>query len=190
MKKTISLLIAIIICLSFLGCVSNKTNATVETPVYTPVPRFGQVKGLITWKYNDFVGIRGDNNAKVMLIPKNNNTKAYDNSRAVMLYPGEYESGILVAKCDGYGNFDFGDRVPVGQYQCLIISWNTTDQFRFNYEESWNKTITSTFGPYFSDEDLETLMLFIGYKKFYVRNINVETGRVTNITEDFGITYI
>ena len=151
---------------------------------------FGQVKGQVTWKYNKYVGTRGDDGAKVMLIPKNANTKDYDNNLAAMFLSGTYDSGIIVTKCDGYGNFDFGDRILEGEYICLIVSKNTTAAGRFNNEENWKSQITSTYGKYFSDEDLETLMLFMGYKSLASGTISVEKGRVNTITKDFGYTYI
>ena len=151
---------------------------------------FGQVKGQVTWKYNKYLGTRGDDGAKVMLIPKNADTKKFDNHYAAMFLSGTYDSGIIVTKCDGYGNFDFGDRIPEGEYICLIVSKNTTAAARFNNEESWKSQITATYGKYFSSEDLETLMLFMGYKSLASGTISVEKGRVNTITKDFGYTYI
>lgn len=151
---------------------------------------FGQVKGQVTWKYNKFVGVRGDDGAHVMLIPKNGNTKNYDNSMAATLISGIYDSGIIVTQCDGYGKFDFGDRIQEGEYICLIVSKNTTAADRFNDEEKWKAQITATFGEYFSDKDLNTLMIFMMHKSLASGTIRVERGRVNTVTKDFGYTYI
>jgi hypothetical protein len=151
---------------------------------------FGQVKGQVTWKYNKYVGVRGDDGAKVMLIPLNAETKKYDNKSAAMFFSGTYDSGIIVTKCDGYGNFDFGDRIPEGEYICLIVSKNTTSASRFNNEENWKEQIKATFGKYFSEEDLDTLMICIGFKSLASGTIRVEKGCVNTVTKDFGYTYI
>ena len=98
---------------------TNNGNSTASSNVNKG---FGQVKGQFTYQYNNYVGTRGDNGAKILLIPKNNDVKSFDNKTAALGVSGEYESGILVKKCDGYGNFDFGDSVPAGEYVCIVIS--------------------------------------------------------------------
>ena len=125
-----------------------------------------------------------------VLIPMNNSVKCYDNHSAAMFLSGTYKSGIIVTKCDGYGNFDFGDRFPEGKYIILIVSKNTTAAGRFNNEENWKTQITNKYGSYFSDEDLDTLMLFMGFNSLASGTITVEKGRVNTITHDFGYTYI
>ena len=151
---------------------------------------FGQVKGTITWKYNKVLGTRGDDGAKVMLIPIGKNTKDFDNNLAAMLISGEYDSGIIVAECDGYGNYDFGNNVLEGEYICLIVSENTTEESRFKNEGSWKSLIEIYFGDYFSTEDLETLMVFIGYNSYSYKVVDVEKGRTKTVSHDFGYTYI
>ncbi|MBQ3869456.1 MAG: hypothetical protein II777_02825 [Clostridia bacterium] len=151
---------------------------------------FGQVKGQITYQYNKYVGTRGDNGAHIVLIPKNSNTKNYNNSLAAMFITGTYESGIIVTKCDGYGNFDFGDSVPEGNYIILVVSKCTTGSAYFNNKSGLEAAIADRFGKYFSSKDLETLTIFIGAQNYATGDITVEKARVNTITKDFGYTYI
>ena len=150
------------------------------------------VNGLVTYQYNKFVGTRGDNGATVMLIPANNEVKNYDNHSAAMLLSGTYDSGIMITKCDGYGNFSFGQTVPMGDYHVFIISKNTTSSSRFADEEQWEDDIEDAFGDYFSDDDLDTLKTFIGYKKLSRDYTNFGDYKYQEISfsVDFGYTYI
>lgn len=150
----------------------------------------GRVSGQLTYQYNKFVGTRGDNGATVMLIPRNDNVKNYDNHRAAMLLPDTYESGIIVVECDGYGNFDFGNSVPVGEYILVAISNETTSGERFEDEVFWKFLIDSGFGNLFSDEDRESLYLFIGYSDWTIEILTIEPNDDIRFTHDFGYTYI
>jgi hypothetical protein len=104
---------------------------------------------------------------------------------------GEYESGIIVRICDGYGKFDTGlNVVPAGKYLALIVSGNTTSGQRFNDPEGWEEDIREEFGAYFSESDIKTLMLGIGYKKISITTLDMKAGESWTLSEDFGITYI
>lgn len=152
--------------------------------------KYGTVESCITWKYDQFVGTRGDDGATVVLIPKNTGTKSYDHELAAMLAAGNYESGIWVVKCDGYDNYSFGNRVPTGNYMYLIVSNNTTMGYRFNDEERWEQSINNMFGSYFSKSDLKTLKLLIGYNSYSYGFIEAEKDSICRLSKDFGYTYI
>ncbi len=151
---------------------------------------YGRVYGQLTYQYNKFVGTRGDNGATVMLIPYNNEVKNYDNHKAAMLLSGTYDSGIIVKECDGYGNFDFGNSVPVGKYILVAISDNTTSAQRFDDEEFWKFLIDGSFGNLFSDDDRETLYTFVGFSDWTFEILTIEEGDSINFTHDYGYTYI
>ena len=173
--------------LSLLQVETSNDNSSVSSNVSKG---FGQVKGQFTYQYNKVIGTRGDNGAKIILIPKNSNVKSFNNGLAVSGISEEYESGILVKQCDGYGNFDFGDSVPAGEYVCVVISKNTTSSGRFNNETSWKKDIKSRLNEYLSESDLDKIMLTMGYQSIVIDDIEVENGKVLTLTNDFGYTYI
>jgi hypothetical protein len=146
---------------------------------------YGRVKGEFTYKYNDFVGTRGDAGAKVVFIPKNTALKEKDNHYAMMLMSGEYDSGIIVKECDGYGRFDTGEEViTAGDYIVIVVSKNTTRNGKATVDE-----LRSYLGSYISDTDLETLALFMGFSKAVIDDLTVKEGYVHTISHDFGITY-
>lgn len=152
---------------------------------------YGTIQGTVTYKYNNYVGNRGDSGAIVILFPNmtSYNTKKYDNSRACLGMPGDYESGIKVKKCDGNGNYVF-DNVPVGKYYILIISAATTDGGAFDNKASRESWIKGNFSDLLSETDIEKLILEIGYQKIYTENVDVLANRTHTISKDFGITYI
>lgn len=179
--------------LAFYGLPANEyklvfsDDLVTENPNGNQIVSKGQVKGQITWQYNKFIGTRGDNGAKVLIIPANDKVKTFDNHEAAMFLTGTYDSGIMVTKCDGYGNFDFGD-VPAGKYIMLIVSQNTNSMERLLDENSWISDFKMYYGDSFSDEDLEKLILFVGYQKYDFDYITVEDGKIVTITHDFGYT--
>lgn len=146
---------------------------------------YSQVKGEFTYKYNDFVGTRGDSGAKVLFIPKNTALKAQDNKSAMMFLSGKYDNGIVVEKCDGYGKFDTGDEViTAGEYVVIVASANTNSSGKITVDQ-----LKQYLGDYISDTDLETLALFIGYSKCVIDTMELKKGYVHTISNDFGITY-
>lgn len=161
-----------------------KINVTEPKPGDIPVD-YSRVKGEITYKYNNFVGTRGDDGAKIVFIPKNTALKAQDNNMAMMLINGEYDSGIIVKKCDGYGKFDTGDEViAAGEYIVIVVSNNTTRSSAATAAE-----LRTYLGNYISDKDLDTLALFIGFNKVAIDSLTLKDGYVHTISHDFGITY-
>ena len=172
------------------GTSSGTSGGTSGGSVVSKPQGYGQVKGEITWQYNKALGTRGDNGAYVMLIPINDKVKTYSNSSAALFISGEYDSGIIVKKCDGYGRFDFGDSVPAGNYKVIIRSNNTTSEASFNNKAGLESELKKEFGRFFSDTDMEKFIVAIGYHKFATGEITVEDGYVNTITHDFGYTYI
>ncbi len=151
---------------------------------------YGQVKGQITWQYNKVLGTRGDNGAKILIIPINDNVKTFDNHEAAMFLTGTYDSGIMVTKCDGYGNFDFGSNVPVGKYIALIVSENTNSTERYYDENGWLEEFSMMYENSFSSKDFEKLVSFVGYQKYAYSYFTVEPDDTITITHDFGYTSV
>lgn len=168
-----------------------KNVGWLDQPITAENWGYGQVKGVVTWKYNKFIGTRGDDGAEIMLIPINPNVKYYDNRRAAMfLSSAKFDSGILLTEADGYGNYDFGNLVPAGDYIILIKSHNTTSSERFKDEATWESYLKFRVGDYFSATDFETLKIFIGYDSYSCSRITVKNGHVITKSYDFGYTYI
>lgn len=151
---------------------------------------YGRVTGTVTWKYNDYLGTRGDDGAEIILIPKNKNSKEYNNKSAAIGIAGSYDSGIMVAECDGNGNYDFGYSIPVGEYVYIILSDNTRSYSAIANLENWQSKIRDKFGNYFSSEDLETLVIHFAFKKYSSKDINITKGMEFPLSYYFGTTDI
>jgi len=149
---------------------------------------YGTIKGTITYKYNNYLGDRGDSGATVILFPSKSSVKNYDNARACLGITGSYESGIMVAECDGNGNYVF-DNVPIGRYYVFIISNATNDGGAFNNKEARNSWIKGNFSDLLNDDNIKTLTTLIGYNKIYAENIDVLANRTHTVSKYFGTTY-
>ena len=156
---------------------------------------FGEVKGLVTYQYNKYIGTRGDNGATIFLIPKNTALRESTNGRIFLQgTSGLHDSGVVVTHADGYGNFSFGNTVPAGEYVCYIVSKNTTSGAAFsinNNRDNYNAQITKDVALYLNKYDLYSLAMFgIGLNKYSSTDVSVRSGVAINLSIDFGYTYI
>lgn len=146
---------------------------------------YSRVKGEITYKYNNFVGTRGDDGAKVVFIPKKTSLKNKAEDSALMLIAGKYDSGIIVMKCDGYGRFDTGEEyIPAGDYVVIVVSKNTTARL----SQLSVSTLKPYVGSYLTDSQIETLSLFIGLEGCVIDSKTLQEGYEMTISHDFGLS--
>ncbi len=151
---------------------------------------YGSVAGTITWKYNNYVGSRGDTGATVILVPKGDYTiSLQDNSDAAHFREGRYENGIVVTKCDGNGRFDI-EHIPTGDYFIFVSSKNVTTREAFKDYKNYQAYVQLMALLYFSKDDLETLANSVNYYAIETGNITVYENSTTTFSHDFGITYI
>lgn len=167
-------------------CAKIKVTVDDTMPVSKPAPTdFGRIKGTITWQYNDFIGTKGDVKARVILIPNTEDVKNYNNIGIALNSGSEtLKSGIMIAECDGYGKYDFGNNVPIGEYTLVVVSnnaysWN--DFFNWT-EEEFNKV----FSRYLNEIDLEMFRFSVKNKKYELKSVNVEKDKTITFSYDFG----
>lgn len=181
-SKTLSILLALVLVLSL--SMPNTFTAEAKTK-----KSYGNIKGNITWQYNDYVGTKGDNGAYVALIPINGNTKKKSNKIFAMLMDTDGKNGIYSTKADGYGKYVIDD-VPVGKYMVFIVSKNTTSGDRFDDENAWLDTISDLFDSYINSTDMKTIQLMIGYKNYHIDTVTIKKNKTKTLSYDFGNTYI
>ncbi len=172
----------------------DDTKAKFVIPVTEPTAEdkeamveYSRVSGEFTYKYNNYVGNRGDDGTKVLFIPKNTELKTKDNKGAMMLGASDrkFDNGIFLEVCDGYGKFDTGiEYIPAGEYIVVVVSKNTRNSGQMTTE-----TLKSRLGNYISDADLETLALFIGFNKCAIDDMELKAGYEHTISNHFGVTY-
>lgn len=147
----------------------------------------GEVRAHVTYKYNKVIGTRGDDGAKVILIPKDPKVKEFDNNAAVVGVSGVHESGIVVGKCNEDGDWERSE-VQAGDYVALIISRNCNTM---RSSESLKAELTELVGDYLSAEDLDTLAVIIGLSELaYDDDLQVRDGYRNKLNHDFGYTDI
>lgn len=142
----------------------------------------GKVSGKITYKYNNYVGNRGDTGATIMLISKD--TESLDDGVALG-FTSYLPDGCFGTKADGDGNYSF-DGVPVGDYYVVVISRNTNKKSSTASEYDWGYGVCLMF----SENGRENALLSARVNKIDWSSISVKDGQTTTFSHDFGITYI
>lgn len=143
----------------------------------------GNMKGVITWQYNDFIGTRPDTGANIVLISKNKD-KNCDNSvfTITLKQNPNGKDGIYTAEADGYGNYEIDD-IPAGQYYLLIKSNKTRS----------NMTIDPNTAPIlqglFSENDWNKLQTTLKLNKYRLETVQIKPDKTIIESYDFGHTY-
>lgn len=153
------------------------------TPNENDSIKLGNIKGNITWQYNNYVGTRPDTGANIALIPTNL-SKDVDNSFFVLVLQqtSQGKDGIYTAKSDGYGAYEIQD-VPVGEYYLLIFSNNTNSDMTIS---DWDK---ERLKGVFSDKDWKRLESNLKLNKYELKTIKIEENKTITESHDFGNTY-
>lgn len=169
--------------------VSNTPNKPVEI-------KYGKVAGNVTYYYNSYRGNVADTGAMVYLLPKNGKAKNIpDQDYVTWTYPSTIlkeqlnNNQAYVAKVDGKGDYHF-DRVQSGEYLMVIISGKTSDGRWFDNKESYYATLTGVVKPYLSENNAKSFGESTTYHKNHAESITVYENDTTNVSYDFGITYI
>ena len=142
----------------------------------------GTVSGTITYKYNNYVGNRGDTGAVVYLISKN--VKSLPDSMGLGLTSG-CPDNVYATKVSGTGSYTFSN-VPAGEYYIVVISKNTNDNPSY-------VSGPATWGPaygLFSAKGQENALRNAKLYKTRNSSVTVYGNRTTDYSYDFGITYI
>jgi hypothetical protein len=145
---------------------------------------YGNLKGSVTWQYNNYIGTKPDVGAKVFLIPekfKNNNYKDLELFSMGITIPDK--SNLHFAKVNGFGGYEIQD-VPVGKYWILISSKNTTR----NMDET--TSFKPILLPLFGAKEYKTFELFnLSYSKHEYELIEIKKDKTLDFSHDFGNTY-
>lgn len=164
---------------------SNTTTKSSSTP--KKAEGYGNIKGTVTWQYNDFIGTKPDVGAKVFLIPTDFNYKNYKGSlTSFAVGINDDKNKLFVGKVNGYGTYEISD-IPVGEYLAIIVSKNTTRDFMEDV-------------PYYTKDVIEDLLGAKGYESFEIMNLNlskhdwstieIKKDKTFDYSIDFGNTFI
>ena len=143
---------------------------------------YGSVQGEITYKYNNYVGNRGDTGAIILLIAQD--VKSLPDRLGLGMM-SENPDKVYNTTANGTGAYSF-DHIPAGEYYIVVISKNTNENPDRVYE-------SRTWGPVlslFSEKGQSNAMLTAQTHKTRNDTITVYDKETTNFSYDFGITYI
>lgn len=144
---------------------------------------YGSLEGSITYKYNDFVGNRGDTGAKVILISKDVESLP---DRLGLGMMSENPDGVYNTEVDGTGSFRF-DHIPAGEYYIVIISKNTNENpDRVSGYRTWGADVMNMF----SEKGQENALLTAKTHKIRNDEITIYDQETSSFSYDFGTTYI
>ncbi len=138
----------------------------------------GMISGLISWKYNNFVGNRGDTGAKIFAV----NLEIHEPIDSLIdMNAPQGTNGIWISTADGNGNYKL-DKIPCGNYAVFVASNNANG----NYPEY------NTLDSVISQKEWITIQTinsktFIRSIKYY-NNIQVNENEETTLSYDFGLT--
>lgn len=134
------------------------------------------LSGLITYKYNNFVGNRGDTGAIVVAV----NTDIHEPEKYEYNKEIQGENGKYIATVDGKGNYKMTD-LPSGNYAIFIVSRNCTGESFKNTEQLLQE---------FKDVELAEIktktILGLG-KSICFENIYLKPNETKELSYDFGI---
>ncbi|MBP3313279.1 MAG: hypothetical protein J6K84_01270 [Oscillospiraceae bacterium] len=143
---------------------------------------YGTLTGTITYKYNNYIGHRGDTGAVIFLIPKN--TKSLPDGIGLGL-TSYAKDGIFATKAGGNGSYTI-NQVPAGEYYVVVISNNTNDNpSRVADYNTWGPTILM-----FSEKGKTNAMTTAKVNKIRHGSVTIYGNRSADYSYDFGITYI
>lgn len=151
----------------------DSKNKLKEAKICYSKEHTGTMTGLISWKYNNFVGNRGDTGAKIFAI----NLEIHEPAdRLIDTNATQGTNGIWISTADGNGNYKM-DKIPCGNY-AVFINGNYPEYNTLNYIISQKEWIT-----------IETINNkgFIRSIKYYDQ-ITINENEETTLSYDFGFT--
>lgn len=140
----------------------------------------GSVAGVVTYKYNQYVGNRADVGSIVMLISTSVTsltelTAFGDVSRQ--------PEGCYATQVDGSGEYRMDD-IPVGEYYLIILSENTTSASS-DGEKNWGSEIYSLF----EEDALSAADINSFLHQVKTTKIVIQDGKVVTFSHDFGYSH-
>ncbi len=138
----------------------------------------GTMSGMISWKYNNFVGNRGDTGARIFAI----NLEIHEAKDALIDMNAEQgTNGIWISTADGNGNYKI-DKMPCGNYAVFIVSNNTNG----NYPEYDTLNSIISKREWLTMETINN-KTFIRSIKHY-ENVLINANEEKTLSYDFGLT--
>lgn len=145
--------------------------------------RTGSIFGVITYKYNDFVGNRGDTGAKILLVQTNHIPTSSDVSNIGTMSTTGNDPTVYTTIVDGVGHYQL-DNIPVGEYYLVIESKESKASYDSQIYDK--KIINELFTGKISSDAI--MFLGMGSGKKIIKTINIQENQIFRLDEDWGLT--
>ena len=163
---------------------------------------YGNISGNVTYYYNDYKGHVPDTGTTVIAIklekseeePDKITTKTLDKEFSLWSIPSIInselnEENIYATEVDGTGSYTISN-VPVGTYELIMISENTTGEEGFHDKERHKAFIRAMVVAVIGEQNFEDFYLYASLKKTDFTTLDVLKDKTTTYSHDFGITFI
>ncbi|MGV2887239.1 stalk domain-containing protein [Paenibacillus taichungensis] len=162
---------------------SSKADKIYSFGTYSPI-ELGNIKGVVTWQYNQYIGTKPDVGASVALIPTRVNNKINDPFFAITnKQTDDQNNNIHTTVVDGNGNYNIDD-VPAGTYLLYIYSKNTSSDMIVN---KYDKDQLSKIFDY---DTMKILENHLKIQKYKIKEVTIKEDKTFTESHDFGYTYL
>ncbi|WP_286231329.1 hypothetical protein [Neobacillus mesonae] len=143
----------------------------------------GELKGTITWQYNEYIGTKPDVGASVLIFPQGG-FKKVTAQNIIKVMDGKSNGstyGVYYTTVDGFGNYSLS--LPEGKYHVVFISLKTTR----NYNKPVSSNTIKIMGTYINNfKGTEFGMEIYNHQ---IKSITIKKGVTYNFSKDWGYTY-
>lgn len=161
---------------------SSKEDKIYSFGTYSPT-ELGNIKGVVTWQFNQYIGTKPDVGASVALIPTRVNLKINDPFFALSnKQTADQNNNIHTTVVDGNGNYNIDD-VPSGTYLLYIYSKNTNSDLTV---KDYDKDQLSKIFDY---ETMKILYNHLKLQKYTIKEVTIKQDKTITESHDFGYTY-
>lgn len=144
---------------------------------------YGTLKGTVIWKYNNFIGTKGDTGAKIYLFPTNATYPGYTKQELFDWLERKNElKDVYRTLVDANGNYTFNN-LPTGNYIAVISSKNAHRDLLETLKS--HDQLKKLFGDYNYKIFEDNVMALY---KHEIRNIEIIDKSTVDFSADFGYT--
>lgn len=152
--------------------------------IKTTVPYgYGNIKGNITYQYNEFIGSRGDVGAGVVLLNKNATPGSINYDPKIGMngdFTASSSSDVYYLIADGYGHYEVNN-IPTGEYVIVIQSMKAKT-FSHIVDPGFDSLTKPLFGTSYSTFRGGFTSLF----KHLVDTVTIQPNTTLDYSHDFG----
>ena len=152
------------------------------------VVKTGSIEGVVTWKYNDYIGNKPDTGADVILI----STTVKNLPKEIglgMTHTSKDIEGIYSVQVSGAGTYAI-ENIPVGEYYLIIISYNVMPPDFMYMTDIMAKAHWGKVYDLFSEEGKKNAIIQAKANAVYYNSVTIMAEKTITCSHDFGKSFI